>query len=257
LVINKRINQNKLFHKQHQEYVMSELYKTHLVAFIDLLGFEKAVETNNKNELILKLLQQMKFFNNETEGVDTYKDEQGNDCTVVHPKVITFSDCIVISISNEQCSWKQAVIEMKNHLLQLARIAHYRGFLLRGGITIGALYHQDNIIFGPALNAAYKMEREIAKNPKIILSKTVFNINLDDQDGKHDFKLDNSDKRYYFDYLPILMQKTDPGIDEFVQKVKSYIEENLINFELTDDRVYKKWLWFKHHFETASNNIIS
>ena len=43
-------------------------------------------------------------------------------------------------------------------------------FLLRGGVTIGDLFHQQGIIFGPALVEAVKIEETDAMYPRFICS---------------------------------------------------------------------------------------
>lgn len=40
--------------------------------------------------------------------------------------------------------------------------------LLRGGITIGDLYHDGSIVYGSAMNEAYLLESKKAKYPRII-----------------------------------------------------------------------------------------
>jgi hypothetical protein len=44
-----------------------------------------------------------------------------------------------------------------------------QGFLLRGGITIGDIVHDDEVVFGPGLNRAYELESQVARMPRIIL----------------------------------------------------------------------------------------
>lgn len=43
------------------------------------------------------------------------------------------------------------------------------GFLVRGGITIGPLYHDSNIVFGPALVRAATIEKDLARFPRVVL----------------------------------------------------------------------------------------
>jgi hypothetical protein len=45
-----------------------------------------------------------------------------------------------------------------------------KGFLVRGGVTLGPLYHKDNVVFGPALNEAVRLEHEEAIYPRILIS---------------------------------------------------------------------------------------
>jgi hypothetical protein len=70
--------------------------------------------------------------------------------------VSTFSDNIVIS---------QPVCEQTPRLItQLAMLqiaAAMGGFLLRGGVTIGEIVHDDECVFGPGLNRAYELESQV------------------------------------------------------------------------------------------------
>lgn len=43
------------------------------------------------------------------------------------------------------------------------------GFFFRGGVTIGDLFHDGHIVFGPALNQAYDLESKKAVYPRAIL----------------------------------------------------------------------------------------
>jgi len=47
------------------------------------------------------------------------------------------------------------------------------GFIIRGAITIGDLYHDERIVFGPALNQAYEIESTIANYPRVIVDKRI------------------------------------------------------------------------------------
>ena len=47
--------------------------------------------------------------------------------------------------------------------------AAINGFLLRGGVTVGDVIHEDEIVFGPGLNRAYYLESKIARYPRFVL----------------------------------------------------------------------------------------
>jgi hypothetical protein len=49
-------------------------------------------------------------------------------------------------------------------------------FLLRGGIAVGNIYHDDKAVFGPALNRAYELESKVAVVPRIVVDKEVMSI---------------------------------------------------------------------------------
>lgn len=83
-------------------------------------------------------------------------------------RVTTFSDNVVIS---------QDVGEATPRLITL--IAFFQiagalgGFLLRGGITVGNIIHDQECVFGPALNRAVELERDVAKYPRVIIDHEV------------------------------------------------------------------------------------
>jgi hypothetical protein len=50
-----------------------------------------------------------------------------------------------------------------------------KGYLLRGGVTIGDVIHDDEVVFGPGLNRAYYLESKVAKMPRFVLDNEVIN----------------------------------------------------------------------------------
>ena len=83
-------------------------------------------------------------------------------------RISTFSDNVVIT---QAVSEKTPLLLMQMAFLQFA--AAMQGFLLRGGVTIGEIIHDDECVFGPGLNRAYELESELAKYPRFILDDGV------------------------------------------------------------------------------------
>jgi hypothetical protein len=83
-------------------------------------------------------------------------------------RISTFSDNIVVT---------QAVDEKTLLLLTLLALQQIagamKGFLLRGGITVGDIVHDDECVFGPGLNRAYELENTIAQYPRFALDRDV------------------------------------------------------------------------------------
>jgi len=81
------------------------------------------------------------------------------------PQVTQFSDCLAISTraDHEGKSW------LISSLGFISMSLLHQGFLLRGGLTIGELYHQGTMVFGPALLKAYELESRCSIYPRIIL----------------------------------------------------------------------------------------
>jgi hypothetical protein len=86
--------------------------------------------------------------------------------------VSTFSDNIVIStpvLDGNVPYFLRSIAAM-----QLMTAGMH--FLLRGGITIGDIYHDDEVVFGPALNRAYELESKIAVVPRIVFDAELLEL---------------------------------------------------------------------------------
>jgi hypothetical protein len=66
------------------------------------------------------------------------------------------------------------LIYLLSAVRQLALNLLGNGLLMRGAVAKGKLYHVGSVMFGPAFLNAYRIEHEIAKYPRIILSEEVF-----------------------------------------------------------------------------------
>jgi hypothetical protein len=76
---------------------------------------------------------------------------------VVTPQATYCSDSIIISTppTTIDAIWLcEAAARIQNSICHL-------GFLLRGGISTGLVYHSQNTIFGPAITKAVALEREV------------------------------------------------------------------------------------------------
>lgn len=127
-------------------------YETRYCAFIDFLGFADAVNSGawKPDEVIAA----MKKASNVVSG----------DSDI---KVTQFSDSLILSASADE-EWSFVSIIWTVRFLILELTAH--GVLLRGGITKGEIFHQDNFAFGPAFIRAYRLE-QAAGMPRVILDK--------------------------------------------------------------------------------------
>lgn len=62
-----------------------------------------------------------------------------------------------------------------NYVASLAGKLLRAGVLVRGGISTGWFYHEDNVLFGEALVTAYQMENSIARVPRILVADEIVN----------------------------------------------------------------------------------
>ena len=107
-------------------------------------------------------------------------------------RVTQFSDSVVLSYkASEPGSLSGVLFDVLQ--LQLKLIS--RGILVRGGIARGLLYHEDDFVFGPALNEAAELEKA-AMYPRVIVDRDVLA-------GHSDFVSSDLDGMYYVDYFNV------------------------------------------------------
>ena len=144
-------------------------------------------------------------------------------------------------------------------------IAHYQrsmvlnGFFVRGGLTIGSIYLDENIIFGKALLDTYKYESKIANTPRIIIDDNV-KVEIEKYITKKDYKEDtpqnkyvliDDDKNEFIDYLTITHLDWNK-----ILKHKKVIENKLME-NRSDIRVLSKYQWVAnyHNFFCDENKM--
>lgn len=140
-------------------------YQKKLVAFLDLLGFEKMVVSRMDDDVdfVVNLIP------------DMLKTHVGNSLRK-DLQVTTVSDSIIISLNT---SVEDAELKDLWHLsVIIGRLQHelaLNGYYMRGAITVGDFCHDSdrNILVGPAFIGAYVLEKEKAVVPRVIVDSKV------------------------------------------------------------------------------------
>lgn len=179
---------------------MNEYYQKRIVAFIDILGFKTKIDdsllsetTARKLHTALKRILRIKLDNEDLSSVLEMKSHG--------VEITTFSDSAVISYPADDIDGLFFLLLDLVHLqLELASC----DVLLRGGITIGDLYHDGSIVYGPAMNEAYLLESKKAVYPRVIAD--VYNIN---DFIKEQVKLGKADHYDVKDTLNLLKRDRD------------------------------------------------
>ncbi|MDD3653976.1 MAG: hypothetical protein PHO01_07310 [Desulfotomaculaceae bacterium] len=141
-------------------------YTERVVAFIDILGFKgiinKSIEDENK---FLQIMCTLSYFQDEAEKIKNVGAKEWKK-DICHGKQLTaFSDNIVISYPLN----KITMIHLIKEVISLQCSFGAFGFITRGGISFGKLYHEHSIVFGPAFHRAYELETQVANYPRVIL----------------------------------------------------------------------------------------
>ncbi|MFE1602310.1 hypothetical protein [Methylobacterium sp. ID0610] len=81
-----------------------------------------------------------------------------------------FSDSLILSAANTPDGLWHLLFSVDALAWNLLQI----GVLIRGGVTIGGMRHDPNLVFGVGVNEAYRLESTVAKMPRVVLGARAF-----------------------------------------------------------------------------------
>jgi hypothetical protein len=205
-------------------------YEDHFTAFIDFLGFaDTSTGSDEASRMkILDLLLSLSALRGDFE-LRTQSHDSGQTQSI-RPAISTFSDHIVISFpiapvirdlhSDEQTAAFLIVSQFVTLLQSIVASALRIGFLIRGGATIGRLYHTSGVVFGEAMVEAYRIESTVSVYPRVVLSRRITSRPA----WKHnaDVVLDQ-DGLYCFDYFRTLILHSAPPGDGYSAGVRAWL----------------------------------
>lgn len=212
-------------------------YRLSAVGFVDTLGAKALSES----EVFMNALAYM---------VSLQKEIALQPHKTIAVRTTYFSDNIGASIAIENldaADQRKAVLKLLR-LLAVIQL-HYigkSGILCRGGVAIGDCFHDDNVIFGPALVDAYTLELT-AETPRIVVTDAVvalagdttvplFNAEpLRSLDGRPGQPLRS------IDFIRAELPKSAPNRTAYLARLEAAINNGLA--ATTNASVKHKWQW--------------
>lgn len=242
-------------------------YENKLVAFVDLLGFKKAVfesesDTNIKKSVDKAVYSYLKLKTLNDAYIELMKEKGINKGLY---DIAFFSDCFVISCKKQSDEQENLYIDFFKGLVNMSFKLLSIGFLIRGGVTYGLLYHQNNMIYGPAMNRAYLLESQQAKYPRILVDGFALQEISKDEHIREIMQYispDQIDGMMFIDYLSQkeYFEENDNyyncnnerlTYNQLLLQAKDKIEMNIKTFK-EQGKVLDKFNWFKDYH----NNIV-
>src|SRR5579872_898035 len=210
---------------------LSAQFEPHFTAFIDLLGFAEASTGGDDvtRAKVLAFLLSISSIRSEY-GFKSEAVEAGTTIWL-QPTISTFSDHIVISYPLKRLAASlgkddshvpvHVLTGFSSMLTSIAVAALSIGFLIRGGATIGNLYHSGGVVFGEAIVKAYSLESKTAIYPRVVLSQDVCTQTDWIRWGKWFLRRGN-DGLYYFNYYRhLVLSSAHPG-DRWTEGTKAW-----------------------------------
>lgn len=182
--------------KPHQRLQAPETddiaYEERILLFIDFLGFKDIVEQTAEDPLrLVSLVKAMST-------LGELKDEYG---VFASEQMSQFSDCVALSYRATETS---GVFYLLNSMALAIVDLAARGYLVRGAVTVGPLYHTPEHLVGPAMVTAYEMESTLAIYPRVIVDHAIFRFARKHRSPNHN---PNDEMKYVRD----LIRKDDDG----------------------------------------------
>ena len=261
------------------------------VAYLDILGFKKMIDKDShlpvfalrfiKRFIDLFCRSTNQYYENAKTRDDIYDE--------FLPKATMFSDSIVISQPITELNYPLFI----DLIAQLQYSLFTKGILIRGGISYGKLYHDENYLFGKGLIKAYLFESEYADYPRILVDNDLIEEihrivdarfeqswndyvivdgerhylynGLDDDEGDYSCYVgkDFDDKMYinYFykiieyGFLSASIKGNETDLENLISEPEFINAKNIIETGLktTDHRILTKYEWLRKLY----NNSIS
>ena len=158
------------------------------VCFLDVLGFSNDVLANwgtGQSDPIGKLLA----IKREMPGFESVEDDGASESARQYVcRVSMISDTVTICFGySDKIIIGDLVLGLEAILANVAYVWStfiLNGYTIRGGIDFGDIYWDEGELIGPALINAYRLESQVAKNSRVIVSSQLNRI-FADLVGKH------------------------------------------------------------------------
>ena len=254
--------------------------KKGIVSFIDILGFKELIKNHpNDSDFFLRIFKGIQDCYHDYKFSMEYMDESFD---VVHT-LQSFSDSIVSTVTTKKSVETQlreflSMFEIEvQHLafVQYQMFVDY-GILIRGAVSLGSIYHENNIIFGEGMVNAYEMESELALYPRVIIDPEIIKLieKYANKVGRFQDEIDNfqdtmfipsemykqirkdKDGLYFIDFLNLQDVEgywyvpLEPDIPEIFLCYKIMLNKKLNEIQSKSEKIKVKYNWLKQYYNS-------
>jgi hypothetical protein len=147
---------------------------TACVCFLDVLGFSEDI-LKNWDAIESSPLDKILSIKNEMPMLSLDTDDDGNESHRIYiSRVSTVSDSVTVCFGyDEKLIIGDLVLGIEAILADVFHIWRTivsHGYTIRGAIDFGKIYWDENELIGPAFINAYRLESQVAKNSRVIVS---------------------------------------------------------------------------------------
>ena len=250
----------KLQEEEATRFRESLRYEPRIVAFLDVLGWADAISASTVSpEVTQKLGIAMKGLSVHADMVAWQRKQDLPGGWPGDPMLTHFSDSLLISFSADLHA--RSSLEMT--LTSVIQTLMIHGLLARGAICLGPLIHREALAYGPAMVDAYKLEKNEAIVPRIILDRPLATLwgpgeRVQDREGKllgyvQRWRQDD-DGWYFFDHFSnpygtfsFNEEMLSSALISYMNKWRELITANLVDNRMQPS-VLRKYVWLARYF---------
>lgn len=242
-------------------------YRWAVITFLDILGFREWVSTGDPAD-IRRVLSRLRTFAAGPDNLDGSLPP-GGSMTFEMTRSIAFSDSIVRVRFFDTDYSSGAIFHEILNLLHAQGELIVDNVLLRGGVTVGLVHLEGDMIFGPGFVRAYDLESQFANYPRIVIGPEAFGALRRDprliaahhelEDEVHYLRKllkRGEDGLWYIDYLHGLLDEMDDP-DQFpalVAQHRTFIIESA-NAAPSNSRILQKFLWLATYVNSVVDRL--
>ncbi len=153
---------------KYMDNSLSEYY----ICYFDILGYRAFFDNDTP--------EHKKFLATVLLALDSIKSVLRNSHTSININCKTYSDNFLLYFEKSLLDESRALDILINITRKIqVKLLMDEGLLLRGGITIGGFYADENLVFGKGLISAVELEEKYAVVPRIIIDKENFKTVVD------------------------------------------------------------------------------
>ncbi|MCE9539995.1 MAG: hypothetical protein K8R85_12370 [Bacteroidetes bacterium] len=244
-----------------------------IVLFVDLLGFKNLVIKNENEKKKSKKIKTILNIFSEVFLKKMPSDHILGDIGEIKKSISVFSDSVLITIedkSKEQKYLCGIIVEIASQISECQRKLFKHEILLRGGLTLGTMYHEKDMCFGSALIRAYELESKYAIYPRTLIDNEIIEL-LKKERGENFSQLEKSflskdDTDFYFiDYAKQIkfyqvsenavagfskLNQVKPKTKFSTSKIMNILNEKVKNEKKED--VKMKYIWLRNQFDYSN-----
>ncbi|MDB2077045.1 MULTISPECIES: hypothetical protein [Clostridium] len=220
-----------------------------MVCTIDILGFSQMIVDSCSKGYGNKLLNEISsLINKNKQCIIPNKYSQG--------KIKIYTDNMIVGYPIKD-DGEEELNEILDNVSEYQFNLALEGLFVRGGVSVGEFYINEDIVFGPALLDAHNTEGNLACYPRIVLDdKTVSRLqkyinNYDDVAPQHKKILIGSDGQWFLNYLNTIFKyytecnnkyEFEKVQIELLLRHKAKIEE-MLSLSKKNIRTWDKYVW--------------